>query len=77
MVPSLTQMGALWSIMRVMWEDGEARKERPRTWLLWNRVKVTRGGPGQHHGPKDQLAQSGSPSPSPALGNNLGTGQED
>ena len=40
-------------------------------------VKLTRGGPGQHHGPEDQLAQSGSPSPSPALGNNLGAGLED
>ena len=61
-VPSLTQMGALWIITWVMWEDGEARKERPRTWLLWNRVEVTCGGLGWHHGPKDQLVQSGNPS---------------
>ena len=72
-----SDMGALWIITRVMWEDSKARKERPRTWLLWNRVKLTRSGPGQHHSPEDQLAQSGSPSPCPALGNNLGAGQED
>lgn len=30
-VPSLTQMGALCIITWVMWEDGKARKERPRT----------------------------------------------
>lgn len=51
-----------------MWEDDEARKERPRTWLLWNHMEVTRGGLGWHHTPKDQLIQSSNPSTPPSQG---------
>lgn len=60
-----------------MWEDDEARKERPRTWLLWNRMEVTRGGLGWHHTPKDQLIQSSNPSTPPIPGNKLGTKRKD